>query len=65
MFGIIQFMNETRKEKQLQKFLKKDTVVFFQKIVNELNSKMPKDKILGTGMDILYPTLQVIRYKIL
>ena len=57
IFGIIQFMNETRKEKDFQKFFKKDSVVFFQNIVNQLNSKMPKDHIIATGIDILNPTI--------
>lgn len=53
IFGIIQFMNETRKEEDYAKFFKKDTVTSVQKIVNQLNSQIPKDKIKGNGIDIL------------
>lgn len=53
IFGIIQFMNKTRDEKEYAKFFKKDTVISAQKIVNKLNSEIPKNKIKGAGWEML------------
>ncbi len=51
IFGVIQFMNDNRKEKLFEKMLKKDTVIFDQNTVNDLNSKIPKYKlVLKRGM---------------
>lgn len=53
IFGVIQFMNDNRKEKLFEKILKKDTVIFDQNTVNDLNSKIPKYTIIASGKDIL------------
>ena len=63
IFGIIQFLNNNRKEKKYERHLKKDTVLFVQNTVNELNSKIPKGSLMGisgTDLSISKDSLQLM-----
>ena len=53
IFEVIQIMNEGKTEKVYARYLKKDTVEFVQNNVNQLNSKIPKESIIATGVDIM------------
>lgn len=53
IFGIIQFMNDTRNDGHFSRYLGKQNVMFTQNTVNQLNSKIPKGTLIGLGMNVL------------
>ena len=47
IFGLIEWMNTNKKEKGYTKWLKKDTVLFDEQTVNNLNAKIKPENIMG------------------
>lgn len=52
IFDLIQIMNVKRDEKVFAGYMKKDTVIFSQDIVNTLNTKINKENIIGSQIDV-------------
>jgi hypothetical protein len=50
---VIELMNSKRDEKVFAGYLKKDTVVFSQSVVNTLNSAIKKENIIGSDIELV------------
>lgn len=52
IFEVIQLMNVKRDERVFAGYMKKDTVIFSQNIVNVLNQQKNKESIIGSEIDV-------------
>ena len=47
IFELIQMLNDKNKEKEFERYIQKDTVIFAQETVNDLNTKIKQENILN------------------